>query len=122
VTDACIGLAYEARFKSAKQAFGAALGTPLNQRKRIDHVGMILMNTHKGGIQFGPDFETMDDMPAFEREQEVGAGHIWQDYDGDMISFPGEWSTDSRLCLKAAAPRPCTVLAVTTSMLTNDKT
>lgn len=122
VTDACVGLGYEARFKSAKQAFGAALGTPLNQRKRIDHVGMILMNTHKGGIQFGPDFETMDDMPAFERELEVGADHVWEDYDGDMVSFPGEWSTDSRLCLKSAAPRPCTVLAVTTSMVTNDKT
>jgi hypothetical protein len=122
VTDACVGLYYESRFKSAKQAFGAALGTPLNQRKRIDHLGLILMNTHKGGIQFGPDFETMDDMPAYEREQEVGDDHVWEDYDGDMISFPGEWSTDSRLCLKAAAPRPCTVLAVTTSMLTNDKT
>jgi len=122
VTNACVGLYYESRFKSAKQAFGAALGTPLNQRKRIDHVGMILMNTHKGGIQFGPDFETMDDMPAYEREQEVGEDHVWEDYDGDMISFPGEWSTDSRLCLKGRAPRPATVLAVTTSMLTNDKT
>lgn len=122
VTNACVGLGYEARFKSAKQAFGAALGTPLNQRKRIDQVGMILMNTHRGAIQFGPDFETMDDMPAFEREQEIGEHHVWEDYDGDMISFPGEWSTDSRLCLKAAAPRPCTVLAVTTSMLLNDKT
>lgn len=122
VTDACVGLPYEARFKSAKQAFGAALGTPLNQRKRINQVGMILMNTHKGGIQFGPDFDTMDDMPAFERELEVGDDHVWEDYDQDMISFPGEWSTDSRLCLKAAAPRPCTVVAVTTSMLLNDKT
>jgi hypothetical protein len=122
VTNACVGLGYESRFKSAKQAFGAALGTPLNQRKRIDHVGLILMNTHKGALQFGPDFETMDDMPAYEREQEVGEHHVWEDYDGDMISFPGEWSTDSRLCLKAAAPRPCTVLAVTTSMVTNDKT
>ena len=122
VTDAVVGRAYDARFKSAKQAFGAALGTPLNQRKRIDHIGLILADTHKGGIQFGPDFETMDDMPAFEREQEVGSNHVWEDYDNDMISFPGEWSTDSRLCLRAAAPRPCTVLAVTTSMLTNDKT
>jgi hypothetical protein len=122
VTDACVGLYYESRFKSAKQAFGAALGTPLNQRKRIDHVGMILMNTHRGAIQFGPDFETMDDMPTFEREREVGEDHVWEDYDGDMIAFPGEWSTDSRLCLKGQAPRPATVLAVTTSMLTNDKT
>lgn len=122
VTDACVGLPYEARFKSAKQAFGAALGTPLNQRKRINQVGMILMNTHKGGIQFGPDFDTMDDMPSYESELEVGADHVWEDYDKDMVAFPGEWSTDSRLCLRAAAPKPCTVVAITTSMLTHDKT
>jgi hypothetical protein len=119
VTDAAVGRAYEARFKSAKQAFGAAMGTPLNQRKRIDHLGLILADTHKGGIQFGPDFDTMDDMPSYENEAEVGANHVWEEYDKDMVSFPGEWTTDSRLCLKAAAPRPCTVLAATISMTTN---
>lgn len=122
VTDACVGLPYESRFKSAKQAFGAALGAPLNQRKRIDHVGMILADTHRAGIQFGPDFETMDDLPAFEREREVGADHVWTDLDGDMTEFPGSWDTDSRVCLRAAAPRPCTVLAVTVAMTANDKT
>lgn len=117
VTNAVVGLSYTAQFKSAKQAFGAAMGTPLNQRKRIDHLGLILADTHKGGIQFGPDFDTMDDMPAYENEAEVGTNHVWQEYDKDMISFPGEWSTDSRLCLKATAPRPVTVLAATVSML-----
>lgn len=119
VTNAVVGLAYEARFKSAKQAFGAAMGTPLNQRKRIDHLGLILADTHKGALQFGPDFTTMDAMPSYEKEAEVGANHVWEEYDEDMISFPGEWSTDSRLCLKASAPRPCTVLAATVSMTTH---
>ena len=37
----------------------------------------------------------------------------------DMMSFPGEWNTDSRLCLKAAAPRPCTVLAAVVGVETS---
>ena len=32
--------------------------------------------------------------------------------DSDSECFPGSWDTDARLCLKAIAPRPCTVLAV----------
>lgn len=122
VTSCIVGLEYEARFKSAKQAFGAAMGTPLNQRKRIDHLGLILADTHYQGLEFGPDFTTMDSMPLIERYEETAADAVWESYDEDMISFPGEWSTDSRLCLRATAPRPCTVLAATVSMLTNDKT
>lgn len=116
VTNAVVGLGYTAQFKSAKQAFGAAMGSPLNQRKRIDHLGLILADAHNGSLQFGPDFDTMDNLPSYEREAAVGTNHVWQTYDGDMISFPGEWSTDSRLCLKAAAPKPCTVIAATVSM------
>lgn len=121
VTSCIVGLTYEARFKSAKQAFGAALGTPLSQRKRIDHLGLILADTHYQGLQFGPDFDTLDSLPLVEGEEETAADTIWEEYDKDMIDFPGEWSTDSRICLKAQAPRPCTVLAATVSMLTHDK-
>lgn len=122
VTGAIVGLGYGARFKSAKQAFGAAMGTPLNQRKRIDHLGLILADTHYQGLEYGPDFTTMDSLPLVERYEETAADTVWESFDEDMISFPGEWSTDSRLCLRATAPRPCTVLAATVSMLTNDKT
>jgi hypothetical protein len=122
VTGAIVGLGYSGLFKSAKQAFGAAMGTPLNQRKRIDHLGLILADTHYQGLEYGPDFTTMDSMPLVERYEETAANTVWESYDEDMISFPGEWSTDSRLCLRATAPRPVTVLAATVSMLTNDKT
>jgi len=122
VTSCIVGLPYEARFKSTKQAFGAAMGTPLNQRKRIDHVGLILADTHYQGLQYGPDFDTLDDLPAVENAEETAADTVWDSYDEDMIEFPGDWDTDSRICLKATAPRPCTILAVTVSMLTNEKT
>lgn len=119
VTSAVIGLPYRARWKSAKQAFAAALGTPLNQRKRIDHVGFVMADTHAKGLKFGPDFDTLDPLPLYEDGAEVDEDYIWTDYDKDMHAFAGGWNTDSRFCLEANAPRPVTLLAVTTSMSTN---
>jgi len=119
VTNACVGLAYTAQFKSAKQAFAAAMGTPLNQPKKIDQVGFVLADTHKGGLRFGPDFDTLDDLPLTEEESTVGDDHVWTEFDKDMTAFPGNWTTDSRFCLEAAAPRPATVLSVTVSMTTH---
>lgn len=122
VTSCVVGLPYDARFKSAKQAFGAQMGTSLNQRKRIDHIALILADTHYQGLQYGRDFDTLDDLPLIDRHEETAANTVREEFDGDMIAFPGEWDTDSRVCLKASAPRPCTVLACSVSMLTNDKT
>lgn len=119
VTNACVGLAYTAPYKSAKQAFAAALGTPLNQSKRIDHLGLILIDTHAKGITYGPDFNSLDEMPDVEDHAEVDENTVYENYDQRMIEFDGDWSTDSRFCLQAAAPRPATVLCVTVSMTTN---
>jgi len=47
---------------------------------------------------------------------------VWESYDQDAVEFPGEYDTDSRICLEANAPRPCTVLAAVLGMQTNDKT
>lgn len=119
VTNACVGLAYTAQYKSAKQAFAAALGTPLNQSKRIDHLGLILIDTHAKGITYGPDFNNLDEMPDVEDHVEVDENAVHTNYDQDMIEFDGDWSTDSRFCLEATAPRPATVLCATISMTTN---
>lgn len=119
VTDACVGLSYRARYKSAKQAFAAALGTPINQSKKIDHLGLLLKDTHAKGITYGPDFDSLDEMPDYEDHAEVGDSHIHEMYDKDMLEFDGDWDTDARFCLQAQAPKPCTVLAVTVSMTTN---
>lgn len=120
VTDACIGLYYSAPFKSAKQAFAAALGTPLNQPKIIDHVGLILADTHARGIKYGPDFEHLDDLPLIEDgDEQIDENAVHVDYDRSMHPFEDTWKTDARVCLQAEAPKPCTVLAFTASMTTN---
>jgi hypothetical protein len=116
VTGAVVGLSYEAMYKSGKQAIAAALGVPLNQSKRVDSIGLILADTHKSGLQYGPDFDHLDSLPLVEEGAEVADDYVWEAYDQPMMTFPGEWTTDARFCLKATAPRPCTVLSCVVSM------
>ncbi len=119
VTDACVGLGYESRFKSSKLAYAAAGGTALTQVKRVDHVGLIMANTHAGSLEIGPDYDTMDAMPLVEEGMTLDPDTIWSAYDEDMVALPGTWTTDHRLCLRASAPRPCTVMGAVIAITTN---
>lgn len=121
VENACVGLAYTAQFESAKLAYGAALGTPLNQKKKIEQIGLVLLDTHYQGVKYGPDFDTLDDLPLVEGGTTTDADTIWSEYDAPTIPFPGEWHTDSRLCLQAQSPRPATVMALSLGIITHDK-
>ncbi|HEY1900770.1 MAG TPA: hypothetical protein VGG49_13360 [Steroidobacteraceae bacterium] len=144
VTDAVVGLPYTAQWQSMKQAFAAAMGTPLNQPKRISRLGMVLQNTHSQGILMGPDFDHLDSIPQEDIPQILVQGTadtttqtadstgnidtefempdlntVFTEYDTQMTAFNDIWSTDSRVCLQAASPRPCTVLAFTVGMTDN---
>lgn len=120
VTDACVGLAYDAEFKSAKLAYAAAGGTALTKKKKIDALGLVMHNTHMAGIQYGQSFDVMDDLPLIEQGDETDTAAIWEEFDAPMMAVPGEWDTDARLCLKSQAPRPCTVLACAIAVQTNE--
>jgi hypothetical protein len=119
--NACVGLPYEARFKSAKLAYAAAAGTALAQPKRIDHLALILQNTHLQGIKFGGNFDRLDWLPRMYRGATLAADHIFTDHDVVSIGVPGKWDTDERLCLISQAPRPVTVLGAVISLTTHDK-
>lgn len=121
VTSAVVGLGYRARFKSAKLAYAAQAGSALTQPKRVDHLGLILANTHAQGLKYGPDFDTMDELPQIEEGVQVDQDSVWSAYDQDSVEFNGDYDTDSRICLEANAPRPCTVLAAVIGMQTYDK-
>ncbi len=116
---ACLG--YVAPFMSAKLAYAAQAGTALTQKKRIEHVGLILYDTDYQGLQLGQRFDALDAMPLEEAGQATAPGTVWWEYDEPMISVPGEWDTDSRLCLLAQAPRPCMVGAVVLGISTTEK-
>lgn len=115
------GLSATARYKSTKLAYASEAGTALTQRKRVNYLGVILSNTHIGGLRYGQDFDNMDDLPLMEEGAEMSADHIYASYDKDSFEFPGDFSTDSRLCLESAFPNPCTLLAAVIGMQTNDK-
>ncbi len=115
----CAGLPYTAQYKSSKLAYAAGEGTALTQSKRVDHLGLILADTHFQGLEFGPDFDTLDSLPLVEDGAETAADTVWESYDNHAIEFPGLWTTDSRICLQATAPRPCTVMGAVISITTN---
>ena len=114
VTLAYIGLPYTATYKSAKLA-------PLTSNNRIDHIGLNLLDTHAQGLEYGQDFTIMDNLPLMEGYGAVTTGSIWDQYDEGEIELPGEWGTDSRLCLRATAPRPCTVTACIIGIISNER-
>jgi hypothetical protein len=113
--DIVVGLPYSATFKSAKLGQQSAEGSPLNRQKRVGHIGLILTDMHRKGLRFGPDFDTLDDMPEIEAGAPV-TDEVVGEYDENLIEFPGHWTTDARICLLAQAPRPATVVAVTPDM------
>ena len=119
VTDACVGLSYTGKFKSSKLAYAAAKGTALVQIKKIDQIGLLLADTHSDGLEYGIDFTTMDALPLVEDGDTVEDNVIWVQREIDMTGFPGEWDTDSRLCLRATAPKPCTVLGAVIDITTH---
>lgn len=116
---ACLG--YVAPFLSAKLAYAAQLGTALTQRKRIDHVGLVLYDTNYQGIRFGQRFDVLDNLPLCEAGAATPAGTTWSEYDEPMIEVPGSWQTDARLCLLAQAPNPCTVGGVVIGLTTHER-
>lgn len=122
VESAVVGLEYSARFKSTKLAFAAVSGTALSQKKRVESIGLILADTHYQGVEFGQDFDTMDFLPQVEEGQTTPDNTIWTDFDAPMMPLPGAWKADSRLCLRATAPRPATVIAAAIGLSTHEKT
>jgi hypothetical protein len=105
VTTACVGLPYTAQFKSAK------LGESMFQRRRNTGLGLLLADLHPQGLQFGPDFTNLDSLPLIEDGTTVGSSTLTV-RDHEAIEFPATWTSDARVCLQAAAPRPVTVCAL----------
>ncbi|MES2671622.1 MAG: hypothetical protein V4673_14560 [Pseudomonadota bacterium] len=114
---ACFG--YVAPFYSSKLAYAAQGGTALTKKKKIDALGLVLFDTHQNGIRMGQSFFHLDPLPAKIQEETVDPDHVWDEFDEPMMSVPGTWDTDARLCLLAQAPRPAKVGAVVVGIETN---
>lgn len=126
VAQGVVGLPYTADWMSSKLAgLIPSQDSALEQRKRISQIGLLLINTHIRGIRFGQANGgvplQMDPLPRVEGGAVVDENFVYSEYDSDMIEFPSGWGTDIRLWLRAAAPRPCTVLGAVLAMSENAK-
>lgn len=116
VTSAIVGIAYTAQWKSFK------LGQALMTRKRVDHIGLLMRNVYATGLQYGHSFSNLYDLPQVENGTAISSTSVRSEYDEDLIPFSGTWDHDSRVCLQAVAPKPCTVIAMSVSLDANTKT
>lgn len=121
VTDAIVGMPYSAPYKSTKLAYAVEGGVALCAKKKVAQLGIVAKWLHADGLQYGPSFDYLDDMPGVEKADAVAENDVRLVYDEETFSFPGEWTTDARLCLMARAPRPVTILAVVLAMEGNAK-
>ena len=121
VTDAVVGIPYTAQWKSAKLAYASGLGTALTQRKKLEHLGVVLRNTHYQALKYGPDFDNLSAMPLMSQGKAIAADTVHTSFDEEPFEFEGDWNSDSRLCLQVTAPRPCTLLAAVVPVETHDK-
>lgn len=113
------GLSYEATFQSAKLAeLMENPGGSLTDHQTIKSMGLILADVHAQGLKFGQslDENEMNRLPMVEEGAVVDADTVHDELAGESIVFPGEWSTDARVCLLARAPRAVTVLAAITEV------
>lgn len=120
-TAGVVGLPYTAQWKSAKLAYAAGLGTALTQKKRLEHLGVILANAHFQGLKYGPDFTNLSPLPRVKDGTATAEDTVHTSFDETAFEFGGTWDSDARLCLQASAPRPCTVLAAIVPVETHDK-
>ncbi|WP_333846864.1 hypothetical protein [Phaeobacter italicus] len=121
-SEVTVGLPYTGNWKSTKLAYGAALGTPLNQYKKVDHLGLFMVDTAPDGVRIGRDANNLTGLNRFGADgQIIPDGAVLSEYDVDMQQFNGDWRTDSRVCIQAQAPYPVHVAAMVVGMKTNDR-
>lgn len=121
VTDVVIGLPYTAKFKSVKLAYGSSAGTALTQKKRVDHLGIVGLNTAPDGLRIGRDYDNMTKLSGIYKGKPLDNYFIVDEWDYDATAFNGKFDTDSRVCITAQSPYPATICGFVINMATNDR-
>ena len=77
-----------------------------------------MQNTIAQGLQYGPDFTHLNDLPLTYKGAVQAPTDIYVQYDDRKFGFAGNWDSDSRVCLQNVSPNPCTILGMTIDMST----
>lgn len=119
----CAGLPYRMRYKSARLAYGAVNGTAMLQKKKVDKVGLIMTDFTRHGIKYGSKFDDatrpLDRLPLQKDGVTASAIVLSTVNDEESFVFPGEWTTDSRICLEVNSPYTATFLGMVIGIETN---
>jgi hypothetical protein len=130
VTSAVVGLPYDGRFKPAKLAYGAQLGTAIGQKKKISHLLILLADTVHKGITYGRHFDddsdapsnyVMNSLPRVYKGAVISEDKLYDTFEAEPYPFDGTWDTDARFCVKAMSPYPAHILGFVAVMDTNEK-
>ena len=117
-----IGLPYTADYKSRKLVEGVAPGqSHLNQLKRVNYLGLSLYKTHYQGVEYGPTFDNLSPLNLVVNGVPTAADTVWEELEEEQMSFSGDSITDPRICLRATAPRPATILGLSIGYKLNHK-
>lgn len=123
VTNWVAGLPYRCRYKSARLAYGATLGTAMLQKKKVDSVGLIMTDFTRSGIRYGQKFDDASrplyPLPILKDGVTAPAIVLSEVAEEESFVFGGEWSTDSRVCLEWSSPYTATMLGMVLSVETN---
>jgi hypothetical protein len=123
VTDWVAGLPYTARYKSAKLAYGAAGGTAMLQMKKVNEVGVIMTDFVRAGVRYGSEFDNSErplyPLPVLKDLATAPAIVLSDVNDEEPFVFPGEWDTDSRVCIEVASPNTATLISMVFDITTN---
>jgi hypothetical protein len=125
VTNWVAGLPYRARYKSSRLAYGAQGGTAMLQKKTVDGLGIIMTDFVRSGIKYGHSFDDpyrglfpIPQMADGKMQPNVVLSDI---RDEETFPFPGEWNTDSRVCLELSSPYTGTFLGMVFGITTNER-
>lgn len=117
------GLPYRCRYKSARLAYGATLGTAMLQKKKVDSLGLIMTDFTRAGIKYGQEFDDpsrpLYPLPILKDGVTAPAIVLSDVGEEESFVFAGEWNTDSRVCLEWSSPYTATLLGMVLSLETN---
>ena len=117
-------LAYQGRWKSARLAYGAQLGSALTMDKQVGPVlGMIVRDTPAGAVKYGRNFDNCTDALRGEHPEGMTMDAAVPLESGDFAQpIAGASSIDSRLCIVMDGPAPVTILALIPQVELHERT
>lgn len=123
VTNWVAGLPYTARYKSSRLAYGAAEGTAMLQKQKVDKLGLIMTDFVRAGVRYGQQFDNNDrplyPLPVQQGYATADAIVLSDLNDEEPFVFDGEWETDARVCVECSSPSTMTLISMVIQVSTN---